>query len=169
MAKPLLPPHPNLGPFIWYTFFFYKHQYFQPSLKLMLTLSRFQPQNMLRWCLKVRTAKDFFIICVWMIWFLTLRSVQEGNLFHIPTITTKFIQAQTWFSPFFSSSWGRIWALVMLKLCLFSTDLSLLMLIKRMLIKKKCVSVILFQTFFAHIWKILLSKFCSYCTSRNFC
>ena len=60
-------------------------------------------------------------------------------IFHIPTITTKVLQAQAWFSPFFSSSWGRIWALVMLKLCLFSTDLSLLMLIKRMLIKKKRV------------------------------
>ena len=58
-------------------------------------------------------------------------------IFHIPTITNKVLQAQSWFSPFFSLSWGRIWALLMLKLCLFSTDLSLLMLIKRMLIKKK--------------------------------
>ena len=31
---------------------------FQPSLKLMLNLSRSQPRNMLRWCLEVKTTGD---------------------------------------------------------------------------------------------------------------
>ena len=48
-------------------FFFISINIFQPSLKLMLSLSRFQPQNMLMWCLKVKTAREFFIIWVWMI------------------------------------------------------------------------------------------------------
>jgi len=56
-------------------------------------------------------------------------------IFHIPTITTKVLKAQAWFCSFLVG----VWALVMLRLCLFFPYLSLMMLIKRMFIKKLCV------------------------------
>ena len=44
---------------IWlHAFFFISINIFQPSLKLMLNLSRFQPQNMLMLYLKVKPTRD---------------------------------------------------------------------------------------------------------------
>ena len=41
-----------------YTLFFLRINIFQPSLKLILNFSRFQPRNILRWFLKVEMTRD---------------------------------------------------------------------------------------------------------------
>ena len=60
---------------------------FQPSLKVILNLSRFQPWNILGWFLKVQITRDLFNDLSLGDLIFDLRKV----IFHIPTITTKVL------------------------------------------------------------------------------
>ena len=119
--------------------FFLRINIFQPSLKRILNFSRFQPRNILRWFLNIEMTKD-----------LLLPQIQYGRQYSWgPNWRCRRLRTgpKYWIKSYFKFKWNihnwlgagsEPW--VILRLFLIFQDLSLMILIKIILIKKRRVS-----------------------------